>query len=84
MANIDFRNKIHWRRRYRSPQGVETEREILRVFESDRGRIINSPAIRRLQQKPVSFHLSVTRRSAPDSPIRSKSSRSGATSPKRC
>ena len=53
MANIDFRNKIHWRRRYRSPQGVETEREILRVFESDRGRIINSPAIRRLQQNPV-------------------------------
>ncbi|WP_335957866.1 hypothetical protein, partial [Klebsiella michiganensis] len=48
MAKIDFRNKINWRRRYRSPQGVETEREILRIFESDRGRIINSPAIRRL------------------------------------
>lgn len=57
MANIDFRNKIHWRRRYRSPQGVETEREILRVFESDRGRIINSPAIRRLQQKTQVFPL---------------------------
>ncbi|MFI2831339.1 dGTPase [Klebsiella aerogenes] len=57
MANIDFSNKIHWRRRYRSPQGVETEREILRVFESDRGRIINSPAIRRLQQKTQVFPL---------------------------
>ncbi|EPD3066315.1 dGTPase [Klebsiella aerogenes] len=57
MANIDFRNKIHWRRCYRSPQGVETEREILRVFESDRGRIINSPAIRRLQQKTQVFPL---------------------------
>ena len=57
MAKIDFRNKIHWRRRYRSPQGVETEREILRVFESDRGRIINSPAIRRLQQKTQVFPL---------------------------
>ncbi|HDU2257424.1 TPA: dGTPase [Klebsiella aerogenes] len=57
MANIDFRNKIHWRRRYRSPQGVETEREILRVIESDRGRIINSPAIRRLQQKTQVFPL---------------------------
>ncbi len=84
MANIDFRNKIHWRRRYRSPQGVETEREILRVFESDRGRIINSPAIRRLQQKTQVFPLERNAASAPDSPIRSKSSRSGATSPKRC
>lgn len=59
MAKIDFRNKINWRRRYRSPQGVETEREILRIFESDRGRIINSPAIRRLQQKPRSSRWNV-------------------------
>jgi dGTPase len=51
MAEIDFRKKINWHRRYRSPQGVKTEREILRIFESDRGRIINSAAIRRLQQK---------------------------------
>ena len=48
MAKIDFRNKINWRRRFRSPPRVETERDILRIFESDRGRIINSPAIRRL------------------------------------
>ena len=47
MAQIDFRKKINWHRRYRSPQGVKTEHEILRIFESDRGRIINSPAIRR-------------------------------------
>lgn len=57
MASIDFRNKINWHRRYRSPQGVKTEHEILRIFESDRGRIINSPAIRRLQQKTQVFPL---------------------------
>ncbi|MTH45174.1 dGTPase [Intestinirhabdus alba] len=57
MAQIDFRNKINWRRRYRSPQGVKSEHEILRIFESDRGRIINSPAIRRLQQKTQVFPL---------------------------
>jgi hypothetical protein len=34
MAKIDFRNKINWRRRYRSPQGVETEREILRISKA--------------------------------------------------
>ncbi|WP_235655808.1 hypothetical protein, partial [Salmonella enterica] len=27
MASIDFRNKINWHRRYRSPQGVKTEHE---------------------------------------------------------
>lgn len=58
MASIDFRNKINWHRRYRSPQGVKTEHEILRIFESDRGRIINSPAIRRLQQKHRFSHWS--------------------------
>ena len=57
MAEIDFRNKINWRRRYRSPQGEKSEHEILRIFESDRGRIINSPAIRRLQQKTQVFPL---------------------------
>ncbi|MFH7127203.1 hypothetical protein ACHWUR_16695 [Klebsiella pneumoniae] len=40
MAKIDFRNKINWRRRFRSPPRVETERDILRIFESDRGRIV--------------------------------------------
>jgi dGTPase len=61
MAKIDFRNKINWRRRYRSPQGVETERNPAN-FESDRGRIINSPAIRRLQQKPRFSRWSATPR----------------------
>ncbi|EOZ9284475.1 dGTPase [Enterobacter hormaechei] len=57
MAPIDFRTKINWHRRFRSPQGVKSEHEILRIFESDRGRIINSPAIRRLQQKTQVFPL---------------------------
>lgn len=34
MAKIDFRNKINWRRRFRSPPRVETERDILRIFET--------------------------------------------------
>ena len=55
MAPIDFRTKINWHRRFRSPQGDKSEHEILRIFESDRGRIINSPAIRRLQQKTQVF-----------------------------
>lgn len=57
MAEFDFRNKINWRRRYRSPQGLKSEHEIVRIFESDRGRIVNSPAIRRLQQKTQVFPL---------------------------
>jgi dGTPase len=57
MNGIDFRRKINWHRRFRSPQGEKTEHEILRIFESDRGRIINSPAIRRLQQKTQVFPL---------------------------
>lgn len=57
MSEIDFRNKINWRRRFRSPEGQKSEHEILRIFESDRGRIINSPAIRRLQQKTQVFPL---------------------------
>ncbi|SPW13671.1 Deoxyguanosinetriphosphate triphosphohydrolase [Cronobacter sakazakii] len=36
---------------------MKSEHEILRIFESDRGRIINSPAIRRLQQKTQVFPL---------------------------
>ena len=57
MAPIDFRTKINWHRRFRSPQGDKSDHEILRIFESDRGRIINSPAIRRLQQKTQVFPL---------------------------
>ncbi|WP_435929139.1 dGTPase [Dryocola sp. BD613] len=57
MSELDFRKKINWHRRFRSPEGVKNEHEILRIFESDRGRIINSPAIRRLQQKTQVFPL---------------------------
>lgn len=57
MSDIDFRRKINWHRRFRSPDGEKSEHEILRIFESDRGRIINSPAIRRLQQKTQVFPL---------------------------
>lgn len=55
--DIDFRHKINWRRVYRSPDAVEDEYQLLQIFESDRGRIINSPAIRRLQQKTQVFPL---------------------------
>lgn len=57
MTGIDFRKKINWQRRYRPYQGPKDEHEILRIFESDRGRIINSAAIRRLQQKTQVFPL---------------------------
>lgn len=57
MDEIDFQKKINWHRRFRSPEGRKSEHEILRIFESDRGRIINSPAIRRLQQKTQVFPL---------------------------
>lgn len=83
MAQIDFRKKINWHRRYRSPQGVKTEHEILRIFESDRGRIINSPAIRRLQQKTQVFHWSAMLPCARVLPTQWKFSRWGATSPKK-
>lgn len=57
MTGIDFRKKINWQRRYRPWQGTKSESEIQRIFESDRGRIVNSAAIRRLQQKTQVFPL---------------------------
>jgi len=57
MSEIDFRKKINWRRCFRSPEGPQSEHDIARLFESDRGRIVNSPAIRRLQQKTQVFPL---------------------------
>ena len=57
MGDIDFRVKINWHRCFRSPEGLQSEHDIARLFESDRGRIVNSPAIRRLQQKTQVFPL---------------------------
>lgn len=48
--------KINWHRRYRSPQGVKTEHEILRIFEAIAG-VSSTPAICRLQQKTRVFPL---------------------------
>lgn len=53
---INFRQKIRPHRSYNSKH-VTAESRDLAVFESDRGRIINSAAIRRLQQKTQVFPL---------------------------
>lgn len=53
---INFRQKIQPHRSYNSPYFKPEDRS-LSVFESDRGRIINSAAIRRLQQKTQVFPL---------------------------
>lgn len=53
---IDFKVKIRPHRSYNTSSFKEDDRR-LAVFESDRGRIINSAAIRRLQQKTQVFPL---------------------------
>lgn len=57
MAQLDFRTKISLKRPYNTREEPQGEYAISRHFESDRGRIINSAAIRRLQQKTQVFPL---------------------------
>ncbi|MBJ7223258.1 MULTISPECIES: dGTPase [unclassified Brenneria] len=58
MSDIDFAKKMSFQRPLSSKTiTAENEYAIVRQFESDRGRIINSAAIRRLQQKTQVFPL---------------------------
>lgn len=57
---IDFASKLSYQRPFRSAEDallLHDAYDIGRQFESDRGRIINSAAIRRLQQKTQVFPL---------------------------
>ncbi|MCW6555321.1 dGTPase [Yersinia ruckeri] len=57
MSGIDFKQKISFQRPFGKAITAEDEYDIIRQFESDRGRIVNSAAIRRLQQKTQVFPL---------------------------
>ncbi len=55
--DINFKQRISVSRPYPSGKPPQGEEQISRHFESDRGRIIHSAAIRRLQQKTQVFPL---------------------------
>jgi len=57
MSGIDFKKKFNFQRPFSPPIEAGDEYDVIRHFESDRGRIINSAAIRRLQQKTQVFPL---------------------------
>ncbi|MEH2922610.1 dGTPase [Samsonia erythrinae] len=57
MSEIDFAKKMSFQRYFSRPKTADDAYTIVRQFESDRGRIINSAAIRRLQQKTQVFPL---------------------------
>jgi len=61
VSAINFLTKLNYQRNYNSSKSpkisAHNEDAVNRQFESDRGRIINSAAIRRLQQKTQVFPL---------------------------